>query len=122
MHATTRRGFAALIAAALSAAAFGSASAQVVIQERVMPAPIVETIPAAPGADYHWVPGHWVWRPRLGQWVWNRGHYVVGVVPAMPAAVVETVPASPGAGWYWVRGHYAWEGGRWAWHRGIWVR
>ena len=122
MHATTRRGFAALIATAVSAAAFGSASAQVVIQERVMPAPIVETIPTAPGADYHWVPGHWVWRPRLGQWVWNRGHYVVGVVPAMPAAIVETIPVSPGAGWYWVRGHYAWEGGGWAWHRGVWVR
>ena len=122
MHATTRRGFAALIGAAVSAAAFGSASAQVVIQERVMPAPIVETIPAAPGAAYHWVPGHWVWRPRLGQWVWNRGHYVVGVVPAMPAAIVETIPVSPGAGWYWVRGHYAWEGNGWAWHRGVWVR
>ena len=122
MRVTTRRGFAALIAAAASMLAVGAASAQVVIQEHAMPAPIVETIPAAPAADYHWVPGHWVWRPRLGQWVWNRGHYVVGVVPAMPAAVVETVPVSPGAGWYWVRGHYVWERGGWAWHRGLWVR
>ncbi len=67
MHPTTRRSFAALIAAAAaSALGIGAAAAQVVIQERVMPAPLVETIPVAPGPNYHWVPGHWVWQRPLG--------------------------------------------------------
>jgi hypothetical protein len=52
MHATTRRGFAAVIAAAVaSGIGIGAATAQIVIQERVMPAPIVETIPVAPGPN-----------------------------------------------------------------------
>ena len=120
MHATTRRGFAALIAAAVaSGLGIGAATAQIVIQERVMPAPIVETIPVAPGPNYHWVPGHYAWQ---GRWVWNPGHYIVGVVPVMPVAIVETPPPSPGAGFFWVRGHYVWERGGWAWHAGHWVR
>ena len=61
MHAATRRGFAALIVgAAPTALGIGAAPAQVVIQERVMPAPLVETIPVAPGPTYHWVPGYWM--------------------------------------------------------------
>ena len=121
MHAATRRGFAALIVgAAATALGIGAAPAQVVIQERVMPAPLVETIPVAPGPTYHWVPGYWMWN---GRWVWVRGRYVVGVVvPAMPAAIVETPPASPGPGWFWVRGHYVWERGGWVWRGGHWVR
>jgi len=121
MTPLTRRCFAAFIAAAATAGALGAgtAAAQVVVQERVMPAPILATSPGAPGPAYHWVPGHWAWR---GQWVWIRGHYVPGAVPAMPRAIVETVPVSPGPGWYWVRGHYVWERGGWAWHRGVWVR
>jgi len=116
----TRRGFAALIAAAAATAlGIGAAGAQVVIQERVMPALLVETIPVAPGPNYHWVPGHWMWS---GRWVWNRGHYIVGVVPVMPVAIVETPPPSPGAGWFWVRGHYVWGPGRWVWNPGHWVR
>ena len=27
---------------------------------REVPAPIIETVPAAPAGSY-WVPGHWVW-------------------------------------------------------------
>jgi hypothetical protein len=120
MHATTRRGFAALVAAAAATAlGIGAAPAQVVIQERVMPAPLVETIPVAPGPSYHWVPGYWMWN---GRWVWVRGHYVAGVVPPMPAVIVETPPASPGPGWFWVRGHYVWVPFRWVWTPGHWVR
>jgi hypothetical protein len=117
---TSRRGFAALIAGTVFAATVGQtpAFAQVVIQERVMPAPIVEVIPAAPGPAYHWVPGHWAWS---GKWVWIKGHYIVGVVPPMPVAIVETLPA-PRPGWYWVRGHYVWASGRWVWRAGLWVR
>jgi hypothetical protein len=36
----------------------GMAAAQAVIVEHAMPAPIVEVVPAAPGAGYNWVPGH----------------------------------------------------------------
>ena len=123
MHATTRRGFVALIAAVtVSSLGIGPVAAQVVIKERVMPAPLVETIPVAPGAAYRWVPGHWAWNYRLGRWVWNRGHYVLGVVPPMPVAVIETPPPPPGPAWYWVRGHYVWGPGGWVWRRGIWVR
>jgi len=96
------------------------ASAQVVIEERfTMPAPRVEVIPAAPGAGYNWVPGHWAWR---GGWVWVPGHHIRGVVAAMPAEVVEVVPARPGAEYHWVKGHHVWEGERWVWHRGVWFR
>jgi len=76
-------------------------------------------VAAPPGPGYNWVPGHWAWR---GRWVWIPGHHIRGVVPPIPAEVVEVVPARPGPEFYWVKGHYVWEGGRWAWHRGVWVR
>jgi WXXGXW repeat (2 copies) len=56
----------------------GAAAAQPVIVEKAMPAPIVEVVPAAPGAGYNWVPGHWAWRG--GAWFWVKGHHVRGVV------------------------------------------
>jgi len=94
------------------------AFAETVIVEKVMPAPIVETVPP-PRAGFAWVPGHWVFRGR--DWFWVKGHYVQGVVPPVPALIVETVPAAPSPRHMWVKGHWAWEGGRWAWHRGIWI-
>jgi hypothetical protein len=108
------------IAAMALACGVTIASAQAIIVERgPMPPPRVEIIPAAPGAGWNWVPGHWVWR---GHWEWIAGHHEHLVVPAMPAEVVEVVPATPGPGYFWVKGHHAWEGGRWVWHRGVWVR
>jgi WXXGXW repeat (2 copies) len=98
----------------------GMASAQAVVVERAMPAPIVEVVPAAPGADYNWVPGHWAWRG--GAWFWIKGRHVQGVVPVMPAPVVEVVPARPSSAHVWVKGHHVFEGGRWVWTPGIWVR
>lgn len=99
----------------------GVAAAQpvVVVERGVMPAPRVEVIPAPPGAGYNWVPGHWAWR---GRWVWIPGHHIRGVVAAMPAEIVEVVPARPSPVHYWVKGHHVFEGGRWAWHPGVWVR
>ena len=122
MSVTSRGAVSALAALALLAGlGSGIASAQVVVVERgAMPAPIVEVVPAVPGAGYAWVPGHYVWRG--GAWFWVRGHYVRGVVPAMPAEIVEVVPARPSPAHYWIKGHYAWEDGRWSWHRGVWVR
>src|SRR5215471_121725 len=98
----------------------GAARAQIVVVERAMPAPIVEVVPATPGAGYAWVPDHWVWRD--GAWFWVKGHHIRGVVAAMPAPIVEVVPARPSPAHYWVKGHYGWEKGRWAWHAGVWVR
>jgi hypothetical protein len=40
------------------------------------PAPLVEAVPLAPGPDYEWVPGYWIWGNR--GWVWVYGtweHY-----------------------------------------------
>jgi hypothetical protein len=58
------------------------------------PPPPDEAQPAAPGADYVWVGGDWVWN---GGWVWVGGHWVY--------------PPFPGAVWFhgaWGRG---WGGG-----------
>jgi hypothetical protein len=38
------------------------------------PAPIVETIPASPGAGYAWIPGHYRWNGY--RYVWVGGHYM----------------------------------------------
>lgn len=35
------------------------------------PAPLVEAVPVAPGPDYQWMPGYWVW--GNGGWVWVYG-------------------------------------------------
>ena len=117
----SRRGFAALIAAAVLPGALGqgSAFAQVVILERPMPPPRMEVIPVAPGPGYNWVPGHWAWRGA--EWVWIPGHHIQGVVAPMPAPLVETIPVAPQAGWHWVRGHYVWEPRGWVWNPGHWV-
>jgi hypothetical protein len=45
------------------------------------PAPPDETAPPAPGPDYVWVGGDWVWN---GGWVWTGGHWVI---PPYPHAV-----------------------------------
>ena len=120
MNAMLRRAVPTIVGLVLIVGVGAStAHAQVVIERGVMPAPIVEVVPAAPGAGYAWVPGHWVWR---GGWVWVKGHHIRGVVAAMPAEVVEVIPARPSPAHYWVKGYHAWEGGRWAWHRGVWVR
>jgi hypothetical protein len=58
------------------------------------PPPPEEVAPPAPGADYVWVGGDWVWN---GGWVWVGGHWVY--------------PPYPGAIWFhggWARG---WGGG-----------
>ena len=121
MHAATRRGFAALIVgAAATALGIGAAPAQVVIQERVMPAPLVETIPVGARSDLPLGAGLLEVERSLGLGQGPLRRRVV--VPAMPAAIVETPPASPGPGWFWVRGHYVWERGGWVWRGGHWVR
>lgn len=77
-----------------------------------------ETRPAQPGAEMHWVPGHWVWR---GAWVWQDGHYVAHAVPPMPAPYVEAIVVAPSPAHIWVRGHWHWGGRGWVWAGGRWV-
>jgi uncharacterized protein YcfJ len=64
-------------------------SGTTVIVQAAPPPPRVETVVVAPGSDYVWVGGEWVWSDR---WVWRGG--------------------------YWGRppyGHTVWIGGR-SWH------
>lgn len=110
---------AALAASLLLGPGIGVSTAQPVIVERPMPAPLVEAVPA-PRAGFAWVPGHWVWRGA--DWFWVRGHYFEGVVPAMPGPIVEVRPPAPSPAHVWVRGHWGWEGARWNWHPGVWFR
>jgi hypothetical protein len=66
------------------------------------PAPIYETVPAAPGSGYYWVPGYWTWNGY--RYVWVHGRYAY---PPYSGAVWH-----PGHwvntpnGWYWRAGHW----------------
>jgi WXXGXW repeat (2 copies) len=107
MNHRTRCGSSIFFASAISIALGPEVvNAEAVIVEKAMPAPIVEPVPPQPRPGMAWVPGHWVWRPRLAEWFWVRGHYIAGVVPPMPAAIVETPPPGPSAVHVWVRGHW----------------
>ena len=49
-----------------------------VVRTQPLPPPVqVELIPVAPGPQHVWVPGHWSWRPGLGEYVWVAGHWTV---------------------------------------------
>jgi len=37
-----------------------------------------EVVTVAPGPEYVWLPGVWVWH---GGWVWGSGHWVIGPHP-----------------------------------------
>jgi len=59
------------------------------------PPPPVDTVIAAPGPDYVWIDGEWIWN---GRWVWMAGHW--------------GYPPYPHALWvrgYWYRGPYGWH-------------
>ena len=59
------------------------------------PAPPSETVIAAPGPGYVWVPGEWQWH---GRWVWVGGYWAVP--PHASAIWVDG---------YWSRGPYGWH-------------
>jgi outer membrane lipoprotein SlyB len=66
----------------------------VVVAQPPPPAP-VETVVVAPGPDYVWIDGEWVWN---GQWFWVGGHW--------------GYPPYPHAVWvrgYWGRGPHGWS-------------
>jgi outer membrane lipoprotein SlyB len=60
------------------------------------PPPPVETVVVAPGPDYIWIGGEWIWN---GGWVWVGGHW--------------GYPPRPGV--IWVSGR--WDRGPYGWHR-----
>ena len=65
------------------------------------PPPQVEYATAAPGPEFIWVSGVWVWE---GGWVWHAGHW--------------DHPPRPGA--RWVGPHYYFRHGRHVYVRGYW--
>ena len=67
------------------------------------PPPQQEVIVEAPGPDYVWIGGYWVWQ---GRWVWSPGHWV----------------ARPYVGAVFAPGHWIHRGHRWAWEPGHWRR
>jgi outer membrane lipoprotein SlyB len=58
------------------------------------PLPPAETVVVAPGPEYVWIDGEWVWN---GGWIWVGGHW--------------GLPPYPHAVWvrgYWLRGPHGW--------------
>ncbi len=68
------------------------------------PAAIYETVPAAPGPGYYWVPGYWTWSGY--RYVWVHGRYAY--------------PPYSGASWH--PGHWAQTPHGWVWKPGHWGR
>lgn len=74
------------------------ASAQVYVQI-APPAPIFETIPAAPGSGYVWVNGHYNWNGN--RYVWTGGRYV-----RHGGRYCDGHWRHGDRGYYWVEGHW----------------
>lgn len=73
-----------------------SSATTTVVSEEPPPAPVEDVTVIAPGPDYVWIGGEWVWN---GGWIWVSGHWGY---PPYPHAV-------------WVRGY--WNRGLHGWHR-----
>lgn len=76
-------------------------STETVVSQPPPPAPAENVTVVAPGPDYVWIGGEWIWN---GRWVWVAGHW--------------GLPPYPHAVWIrggWVRGPYGWhrEPGHW---------
>lgn len=89
------------LGSATATAAIIPAAAQVYVQT-APPAPIYESVPAAPGAGYYWVAGYWEWNGY--RYVWRRGYYAE--TPYSGAAWVPGHWVHNGYGWYWRAGHW----------------
>ena len=61
----------------------------------------VETVVVAPGPDYNWIGGEWIWN---GGWFWVGGHW--GYPPYAHAAWIGGRSWHDGHGWHNSRGHW----------------
>ncbi|HTR77548.1 MAG TPA: hypothetical protein VMH39_05540 [Gemmatimonadaceae bacterium] len=93
---------AAVLAAGVGCYGGGRVGLGVVFAVREPPAERVEVIPAAPGASYVWIKGHWLWRDN--DYVWTPGRWEAP--PAGERVWVEGHWAHEARGWYWVEGHW----------------
>jgi hypothetical protein len=74
------------------------------VEVSAAPPPVqVEVEPVAPGPDFVWIGGVWVWGPE-GRWVWQGGHW----------------DRPPHSGAVWVAHRYEYRNGRHVFVRGGW--
>ena len=71
-------------------------ASQTTVVQTAPPSPPIETVVVAPGPDYVWIDGEWIWS---GRWIWVGGHWAY---PPRPHAV-------------WIRGY--WSHGADGWRR-----
>jgi WXXGXW repeat (2 copies) len=77
---------------------FSSCAGEVVATR---PADVEYARPGAPGADYVWIGGDWIWTG--GTYRWHEGHW-----------------ERPGPGRVWHEGHWESHGSGWKWRKGHW--
>ncbi len=90
-----------MITTGSDASAIPSGSTTTVVVQDAPPPPPVETITLAPGPDYVWVNGEWIWN---GRWVWVGGHWVYP--PHAHVVWVEGRWERGPHGWYRHEGHW----------------
>lgn len=76
-------------------------AAVTVIQQAPPPPPDDPVLVEAPGPDYVWIGGDWVWN---GRWVWVGGHW--GYPPHPHAVWIVGRRWHDGHGWHEERGHW----------------
>jgi len=89
-----------MISTPSTAGANVEASSTVIVQQAPPPPP-VETVVVAPGPDYVWVGGEWVWN---GGWFWHAGYW--GYPPYGCRIWVGGRSWHDGRGWHASRGHW----------------
>jgi hypothetical protein len=77
-----------------------TASASTIVQQAPPPPP-VETVVVAPGPDYVWMDGEWIWN---GRWFWVGGHW--GYPPYPHAMWIGGRDWHDHYGWHHDRGHW----------------
>lgn len=79
----------------------GKSTAATVIVQQAPPPPPVETVVVAPGPDYFWIGGEWIWSDR---WVWRGGYW--GRPPYGHAVWIGGRNWHDGRGWHNERGRW----------------
>ena len=84
-----------------TAGSSGTTGGTVTYIQQAPPPPPVETVVVAPGPDYVWVDGEWVWN---GRWFWVGGHW--GYPPYPHAIWIGGRSWHDEHGWHNARGHW----------------